>query len=124
MVLSEYVYVIKCQDYYKIGKANNVDSRLRDLQVSNPYDLELIKTFEVDDGFRFEKFLHKTFKNKHSRGEWFKLSREDLVKIEKMDREEMTHAWQQMLKENPIIEEKIRDIAEIVDSMIKDALQK
>jgi hypothetical protein len=59
----------------KIGKANNVEKRLADLQTSNPNKLTCIYHFKCNNeqhSFMVEKKLHNLFKSLHIRGEWFK----------------------------------------------------
>lgn len=66
----ENVYFISDEDgYIKIGFANNVSSRLKDLQTAARQELRLIATMHgnVSD----EKSLHKRFEEDHVRGEWF-----------------------------------------------------
>jgi hypothetical protein len=54
----------------KIGVANDVASRLRDLQCANPRPLRLIVA--VLGGYADEKRLHHRFKAERTSGEWFK----------------------------------------------------
>ena len=53
-------------NYYKIGKTNNIRKRLKQLETSNP-EIELVG---VSDEFS-EEFLHKKFKKYRVKGEWF-----------------------------------------------------
>lgn len=58
----------------KIGKANNIDERLADLQTGNSNSLKLIGCVECkseEHSFWLEKKLHKKFKHLLIRGEWF-----------------------------------------------------
>jgi hypothetical protein len=58
----------------KIGKANNIDERLTDLQTGNSNSLKLIGHVECkseSQSFWLEKKLHKKFKHLLIRGEWF-----------------------------------------------------
>lgn len=58
----------------KIGKANDVDSRLHELQCACPFDLELRGKLACKGelhAFEVERDLHKTFKKYRRRGEWF-----------------------------------------------------
>jgi len=73
-----FVYVIKCNDFYKIGRTNNVQKRLSGMQTGNPYELELILSIKTNSPFTLETSLHTKFKDKLIRGEWFKLSDKDL----------------------------------------------
>jgi hypothetical protein len=62
----------------KIGSANSVSKRLRELQTGNPNRLKVIAEFK-DEG-RQETFMHKLRKESRIRkdGEWFKLSERSL----------------------------------------------
>ena len=78
---NSFVYLMhnKTNGYYKIGKSNNPKFRERTLQSQEP-DVELIAKWEVDSNE--EKLLHKKFKDKRVRGEWFALDEEDVNYIE------------------------------------------
>lgn len=56
--------------YIKIGKARDVNNRLRQLQTSNPDKLTLLHSFP-DYGHREEKEYHTQFKAFRVSGEWF-----------------------------------------------------
>jgi len=61
------VYFIKCNGYVKVGCANNVEERLKVLQVYSPYELELLKV----DTENSEEYWHKLLETCHHRGEWY-----------------------------------------------------
>lgn len=71
------VYVLKCQGFFKIGKATNLKKRLSSIRTSSPFDIELFTTldFSDEDSHDVEQGLHGLFKGrgKHKRGEWFDL---------------------------------------------------
>ena len=74
-----YIYVLKSGPYYKIGYADDVEQRLK--QVSNavkPDDLvdpiELLFSFSTTSKLLAEKMLHEYFSSKRVKGEWFALS--------------------------------------------------
>jgi hypothetical protein len=63
----------------KIGKANNFQERLDDLQVGNPNDLEIIHHIQCtssDHSIQLEGQLHKKYEQLHMRGEWFRYNEE------------------------------------------------
>ena len=66
-----YVYFIqdKMSNMIKIGKANDVEKRLKQLQTSCPYELELLSYIPGDESL--EKDIHKKFSEYRHRGEWF-----------------------------------------------------
>jgi hypothetical protein len=77
-----YVYVMKCNEFYKIGFSNNIEKRIKTLMVGNPYELEIIFVFEHNDAKEIEFFLHSRYKKENIRGEWFALSLEQIQEIE------------------------------------------
>ena len=73
-----YIYLIKSNNLYKIGRAKNLKSRIKTYQTENPFGIEVIFQKEVDDYIGTEKDLLTRFENKRERGEWFKLNNEDI----------------------------------------------
>jgi len=63
-------------ELYKIGKSINPKNREKTLQAEDP-NLELIHVI----GINVESSFHEIFKEKRVRGEWFKLSKEDVESI-------------------------------------------
>lgn len=53
----------------KIGRARDVDSRLKSLQVATPNKIELLAKFKGP--YYAEQFLHDMYKEFNVRGEWF-----------------------------------------------------
>lgn len=75
--ITEYVYFIysKENNAIKIGRAKNVEKRLKSLQTAHPYQLKVIKTFSVKGGKaakELESSLHQKFDHLRLSGEWFK----------------------------------------------------
>lgn len=65
---------------YKIGKANDVDKRLRTFQTATP-DIQLVtyKTYASEkDAFRMENMLHNSYQDKNYAKEWFSLNEDDV----------------------------------------------
>lgn len=68
-----YLYLLRCNEFYKIGIASNMNSRLNSLQCGNPYNIEIITAKRIKDAREIEQALHeKLFEFKHKR-EWFLL---------------------------------------------------
>jgi hypothetical protein len=63
---------------YKIGKANLVEQRTRQVAVNLPEDLELIHAISTDDAYGIEAYWHKRFSEKRRGGEWFELTADDV----------------------------------------------
>lgn len=77
----QYLYLIKCQEYYKIGVAVDVENRLAQLSTGNPYPLSVEVYYEFENADVVERVLHQKYKNCRVRGEWFDLSRGDISDI-------------------------------------------
>lgn len=78
-----WIYIVQCGDHYKIGKTKNVKRRFIQLQSSMPYPLRLEHQSQHDNVVQVERELHTMFHDKWIRGEWFKLSDEDLAWFKK-----------------------------------------
>lgn len=78
------VYVISAinSSYYKIGYAKNFNQRLSNIQNGCPYDLHLTHSSHAPNYKEVEKYLHKYFKHKNVRGEWFSFDDNDLSMID------------------------------------------
>lgn len=83
-----YVYIIagthKGETKYKIGKANVLKDRIKRFDVKIPFDIDLLFSFRVKDALSLEGELHNKFKEKRLSGEWFDLSKDDMMKILKI----------------------------------------
>ena len=79
--LNGYVYLFKIHDWYKIGKAKNVTSRLNGCQTGSPYEIEVIHTIPCADYNKSESSLHAKYDEVRGVGEWFKLTGEQVTEI-------------------------------------------
>ena len=77
----ETLYLIRCNQYYKIGIATNVRNRLAALQTGNPTPLEIEACFEFPNALVVEKALHQTFASVRKLGEWFELGDQDIERF-------------------------------------------
>jgi hypothetical protein len=75
------IYLVKCNDFYKIGITYNVETRISCLGVGNPYPLELIYSKKLHTAEQVESFLHNKYKEKNIKGEWFLLNEVDIEEI-------------------------------------------
>ena len=82
---SGFVYVIYIdtglERIYKVGLAKHFSSRFSQHQCSSPFDIFVSIVYFVENMRLEEKILHSMFHDKRVRGEWFKLSKEDLESI-------------------------------------------
>jgi hypothetical protein len=78
-VLAEgFVYLIKSGRHFKIGKANSVEARHRQLKIQLPQVAEVVHRIKTDDPYGIESYWHRRFADKRLNGEWFALSAEDI----------------------------------------------
>ena len=78
---SDNIYLMKCEQYHKIGVSTNVSARLSALDGSTPFDVSLIYTRKIDDALLVESILHKKYIEFNKSKEWFKLSQEQVKEI-------------------------------------------
>lgn len=76
-----YVYVIKSDHGYKIGKTRRMKDRAQLFSVKLPFQIEVVHYAWFDDYSFAEATLHRMFHAKRLEGEWFDLNHQDLVKI-------------------------------------------
>lgn len=74
-----YVYIIKVNEYYKIGQTSDPDKRMGEY-TKLMIPPEPIICIYCKNYLQVENDLHKMFANKNSNGEWFTLSDADLQK--------------------------------------------
>jgi hypothetical protein len=74
----QYLYLVQCQQFYKIGIASDVQSRLAQLATGNPFELELLAAYGFENANPIEIALHQRFSNNRKKGEWFSLDNYDL----------------------------------------------
>jgi hypothetical protein len=63
---------------YKIGKADIVARRARQIAVDLPEELELVHVISTDDAYGIEGYWHKRFAEKRRGGEWFDLTADEV----------------------------------------------
>lgn len=80
------VYLLGCDGKTKIGVARSISNRIAALQTGNPYEIRLLKEYKVcneEEARRLEKQLHAMFKHKVLMEEWFILTSEDFIIIDR-----------------------------------------
>lgn len=74
-----YVYMVKLGKHYKIGKTFRFpQERQKEIGIKLPEELERVHVIETDDPTGIELYWHRRFENRHSNGEWFALTKEDI----------------------------------------------
>jgi hypothetical protein len=79
-----YIYLIKSQNLYKIGRAKKIKDRIRAYKTENPFGIEILLQVKVDNYIKEENMLLDMFKEKKVRGEWFSLNEEDVELIKEI----------------------------------------
>ena len=72
------LYIFRAASPYKnnlvkIGVSSNVGKRLKQIQTSCPYRIELLEKAGVNDAYGHEKAIHDQYKKYKLKGEWFLL---------------------------------------------------
>jgi hypothetical protein len=80
----QYLYLIRCQQYYKIGIANDVQSRLAQLSTGNPFQLSVMAVYGFTNAEPVERAIHQRFAELRARGEWFCLETPDVEDFERI----------------------------------------
>ena len=78
---SDLLYLLKANNYYKIGIASDVINRIGQLQTGCMFKIELIDCWTINNPYKLEIKLHTLFSNKRMIGEWFNLNDEDIKYI-------------------------------------------
>lgn len=89
---SRCVYVLECRGFYKIGKTADLTSRMKSLQSTNPFEVQIAHVIFTNDHSQVESALHEIFTESRTTGEWFKLGMRDLAKIKSMSVQEILMA--------------------------------
>ncbi|SFR74914.1 Meiotically up-regulated gene 113 [Mitsuaria sp. PDC51] len=72
------VYVLKSAYGYKVGRTNNVPSRMRAFGVQLPFAYSIPFCIWFKDCHAAERSFHRQFSDRHINGEWFDLGEDDL----------------------------------------------
>ena len=73
-----FVYLIKSGRHFKIGKANSVEARHRQLKIQLPQVADVVHRIKTDDPLGIEAYWHRRFADRRLNGEWFDLSPGDI----------------------------------------------
>ncbi len=65
-----FVYIAGFGNYYKIGRSDAPEERIKELRVANPL-IVLLAAIPCDDSIALEQSLHRTFHQFRFEGEWF-----------------------------------------------------
>jgi len=76
-----YIYLIKSNYGFKIGKSQNIKQRSKLFGVLMPFKFDYIFKKKCKDYHNLELKLHEMFEHKNLNGEWFQLSEDDINMI-------------------------------------------
>jgi hypothetical protein len=84
---SGYVYVIKSPYGVKIGCSIEPEKRAKAIDASVPFNTSIVAIIPCEDMYLVENRLHREFKPKRIKGEWFSLNENDLAEIDNIKRD-------------------------------------
>lgn len=76
----DYLYIIKNNEYYKIGYSSNFSKRIKSYK-THLGGVELVYLTKQYNCFELENEIHDMFTHKRLTGEWFELDEEELIEI-------------------------------------------
>ena len=78
-----YIYILKSEYGYKIGKSIKVKDRIALFNVKLPFEFDIEGYYKVVNMSATETYLHKKYGYKRLEGEWFDLSEDDVYTLKK-----------------------------------------
>jgi predicted transcriptional regulator of viral defense system len=75
------VYILRCNNLYKISKSNNVARRVTQLIAAMPHETIHVHTIPSDQPIVTEQEFHARYADKRYKGDWFELDMFDVDEL-------------------------------------------
>ena len=77
------LYIVTCGAAHKVGVSNDPQRRLQGIQVGCPWKAELVRIYNYRDADALcaERWIHITFSNYNTNGEWFSAPLEKIFSV-------------------------------------------
>lgn len=99
IAIGKCVYILKTgKNLYKIGKTQHLQKRLLSYHTHLPILFRVIRQFPALNMTELEESLHLVFQHKRLKGEWFKLTPDDLIICDNIAR---NYALEKLQKQQP-----------------------
>jgi Meiotically up-regulated gene 113 len=73
------VYLMKSGKFHKIGRTNHTGHRAYQIGLLLPEPVTLVHEIKTDDPSGIESYWHRRFDDRKARGEWFRLTKDDIA---------------------------------------------
>ena len=74
-----HVYLLKAGEFYKVGRSDNLERRVKEVRTAMPESLTLVHAIATDDPPGIEAYWHRRFNDRRCNGEWFRLITSDVT---------------------------------------------